>query len=513
MPLCRTAALRLGCVAVPRQDRWHARPIALFGGMAIGLTLFVGLGIFGAFQHIEVLVTCAVLIFVAGLADDLFALKPFTKLVVQIAIASVFLFFDYRLQWTTSLTLDTMLTLVWVVGMTNAFNLLDNMDGLCAGLALIVGATLLVGLMPAESGSEAFYQARYLALLLGATAGFLVYNFHPASIFMGDSGSLLLGLSLAALTLSRGENAAARSNPLAIVAVPMLVLLLPIFDTALVTASRLLSGRAPSEGGSDHSSHRLVAMGLSERAAVALLWLLAALGGILGLSVDYLNLTWSAPVVALYLLGMGAFAVYLLRIRMYEEEQADALGSANLTPIVMNFMYKAQVLEVIVDLCLVAIAYYGAYRLRFDEARLEPNFPFFYRSLPLVMAAQMLALFFVGMYRTVWRNLGFAEILSVIKGTLLGMFSAELFILHMYRFESYSRALFAIYAVLLAIMLTASHTFFALMSELLERSRKPAPSLPVGSNATPGGGRGVVVMSPRWFRKPAASSGKPADSE
>jgi FlaA1/EpsC-like NDP-sugar epimerase len=137
----------------------------------------------------------------------------------------------------------------------------------------------------------------------------------------------------------------------------------------------------------------------------------------------------------------------------------------------------------------VAIAYYGAYRLRFDEQRLEPNFPFFYRSLPLVMAAQMLALFFVGMYRTVWRRVGFAEVLSVAKGTLLGMFSAELLILHIYRFESYSRALFAIYAVLLAIMLMASHAFFALMSDLLERSGRPSTSLR------------VAISSPRWFKK------------
>ena len=196
-------------------------------------------------------------------------LKASTKLVIQIALASVLLAFGFRLNWTVSLTLDTMLTLVWVVGMTNAFNLLDNMDGLCAGIAVIVGAALLVDLMPVHPGTETFFQVQYLALLLGAVAGFLVYNAHPASIFMGDSGSLLLGLSFAALTLSHAQSVAAKSNLLSIVAAPVLVLLIPILDTTLVTVSRLLSGRAPSEGGRDHSSHRLVAIGLSERAAVA----------------------------------------------------------------------------------------------------------------------------------------------------------------------------------------------------------------------------------------------------
>ena len=142
--------------------------------------------------------------FVVGLIDDVLSLKPSTKLIAQIALASALLFFDYRLNWLESVTLDSLLTLVWVVGMTNAFNLLDNMDGLCAGIALIVGAALLIDLLPGAAGTRAFAEARYLAILLGATGGFLVYNLHPASIFMGDSGSLLLGFSFAARHAEHG---------------------------------------------------------------------------------------------------------------------------------------------------------------------------------------------------------------------------------------------------------------------------------------------------------------------
>ena len=148
----------------------------MFGGVAIGLTLGAGLLVFGSGREMAVLLVCAALIFATGLADDIFVFKASTKLVVQIALASVLLAFGFRLNWTVSLTLDTMLTLVWVVGMTNAFNLLDNMDGLCAGIALIVGTALLVNLMPVDAGTEPFFQAQYLALLLGAIAGFLVYN-------------------------------------------------------------------------------------------------------------------------------------------------------------------------------------------------------------------------------------------------------------------------------------------------------------------------------------------------
>jgi UDP-GlcNAc:undecaprenyl-phosphate GlcNAc-1-phosphate transferase len=362
---------------------------------------------------------------------------------------------------------------VWVVGMTNAFNLLDNIDGLCAGIALIVGCALLVGLNPAHA-DEAFFQARYLGLLLGATAGFLVYNFHPASIFLGDSGSLLLGLSMAAITLTHGDVGAAKSNPLAIVVVPLLVLLIPIFDTTLVTASRILSGRSPADGGRDHSSHRLVAIGLSERAAVALLWLLAAVGGGLGIAVDFFNLSWSGLAASLFVLAMAIFAVYLSRVRVYKEEETATLDRSKVTPLVAEFMYKRRVAEVCLDFCLVSIAYYSAYRLRYEGPDFSRNFSLFYRSLPLVVAAQMLALFAVGIYRGVWRYFGLMDTVAVGKGVVFGTLGAQLAIMYFLRFEGFPRTVFAIYAILVAILLTASRASFRLIGEALQRSRKAA---------------------------------------
>jgi UDP-GlcNAc:undecaprenyl-phosphate GlcNAc-1-phosphate transferase len=473
VPVARMTAVRLGFVSLPREDRWHRRPIALFGGVAIGATLLVGTLVFHVAQPIGVLLTCAALMFAAGLADDVKSLKPSTKLVIEIAVASVLLFFRYRLNWTSSLTLDTLITLIWIVGMTNAFNLLDNMDGLCAGIALIVGGALLVGLHPAES-SEAFFQARYLGMLLGATAGFLVYNFHPASIFMGDSGSLLLGFSMAAITLTHGDVGAAKSNPLAIVAVPLLVLLIPIFDTTLVTASRILSGRSPADGGRDHSSHRLVAIGLSERSAVAVLWLLAGVGGGLGIAVDFFNLSWSGLAASLFLLAMIIFAVYLSKVRVYKEDETAAMDPSTVTPLVAEFMYKRRVAEVLLDLCLVSLAYYAAFRLRFEGPDFNQNFTLFYRSLPLLVAAQMLTLFGVGIYRGVWRYFGLVDAVTVGKGVVFGAIGAQLAIVYFLRFEGYSRTVFAIYAILVAFLLTASRASFRLIGEALQRSRKSA---------------------------------------
>src|SRR5262245_23223281 len=119
VPLCRLLAIRAGRVAHPREDRWHRRPVALLGGVAIGTAVFGGAAAFGLVSQIPVLLVSAFLMFVTGLVDDLIRLKPATKLIAQIALASALLFFDYRLNWVESLTLDSLLTLVWVVGMTN----------------------------------------------------------------------------------------------------------------------------------------------------------------------------------------------------------------------------------------------------------------------------------------------------------------------------------------------------------------------------------------------------------
>jgi UDP-GlcNAc:undecaprenyl-phosphate/decaprenyl-phosphate GlcNAc-1-phosphate transferase len=474
VPVARLVATRLGYIAAQRADRWHQRPVALFGGAAIGLTVLIGLGVFADVQAIGVLLACAGVMFATGLLDDIRPLRATTKLVVQIAVASVFLSYGFRLNWTVSLTLDTMLTLVWVVGMINAFNLLDNMDGLCGGLALIVGTALLLQLTPGAPGTEAFFKARYLALLMGATAGFLVYNVYPATIFMGDSGSLLLGVSFAALTLGRARDVAATSDPLSIVAVPVLVLLIPIFDTALVTASRVLSGRSPAEGGRDHSSHRLVALGLSERAAVILLWALAAIGGGIGVAVDYFNLRWAGVVASLFLIAMMLFAIYLSRVRVYEAAGSESLDRGSVTPLVADFVFKSRVIEVMLDLALVSIAYYTSYRLRFEGDDFERNFSIFYRTLPLVLSVQMIALFAVGIYRGVWRYFGLMDTVGIAKGVFLGTAAAVPVIVLVFHFPQYSRTVFVIDALLLAALLTASRVSFRLIGELLHRSRSGA---------------------------------------
>jgi UDP-GlcNAc:undecaprenyl-phosphate GlcNAc-1-phosphate transferase len=489
VPLARLVAMRLRLVAKPREDRWHRRPVAMLGGVAIALGLFVTAFAFHIAVQLPVLVATAGLMFATGLADDVLSLKPSTKLVAQIALASALLFFNYRLNWLDSVTLDGMLTLVWIVGLTNAFNLLDNMDGLCAGIAMIVGTALLIERLPG-AGPHSLAEAQYLALLLGATGGFLVYNIHPASIFMGDSGALLLGFSLAAVTLGPDHQISGRSDALSIVAAPVLVLLIPIFDTTLVTLSRWFTGRRASQGGRDHSSHRLVAIGLSERRAVMVLWLLAAAGGVLGIALGYASQTWSAIAAATFLLGMILFAAYLAGIRVYDDNDARVKQGA-FTPIVVEFMYKRRVAEVLLDVCLTALCYYVAYRMRFeDPVEFMRNFAMFTTSLPIVLAVQMVAFFVVGVYRGVWRHFGMTDSLVVARGVFFGA-AAQLLILYAFRhfrFFAFSRTVFAIYALLLVMTVTLSRASFRLVGEFLQRQRRRSGSRVVIYGAGDAGG-------------------------
>jgi len=451
-------------VAKPRADRWHGRPTALLGGVAIAVTV---LGLHAAVigvTALPVLLVAGASMFAIGLLDDIVSLRPTTKLVFEIAVASFLVFFNYRLGWVSSLTLDTILTVFWIVGLTNAFNLLDNMDGLCAGLSLIAGTGVLVTLtMSGASGPETIH----LTLLLGAAAGFLIYNVHPASIFMGDSGSLFLGLNLSVLTLASPMQTHAPTRLLSFMAGPAFILLVPILDTTLVTVSRILSGRSAAQGGRDHSSHRLVAIGLSERGAVLALWSLAGLGGLLGVSLQHYHDDLPSLAAALFLLATIIFAVYLAHVRVYDDD--SAVKPTGTTPFVVNFVYRRRIAEVFLDLCLVAIAYYSAYRLRFGGNEFDVYFPRFLQSLPLVLGVQLVALFSVGVYRGVWQYFGLMDGVAFAKGVGLGTLVNVSLLVYAYRFQEYSRGVFVIYAALLMLLLSGARASFRLISEFAHR--------------------------------------------
>jgi len=466
VPVCRKIAIKKGAVARPHKDRWNSRPTALFGGVAIAVTVMVVALAGGDLLQLALPLVGGLIIFIVGVVDDVLSLKPTTKLIAEIAVAAMFVFFGERLHWSAVDGLDMLLTMVWLVGLTNAFNLLDNMDGLCAGTAIIAGAALLFALV---GRTDVGPELRYLAIVLGATSGFLIYNVHPASIFMGDAGSLFLGITLAALTLSAGGATHDRSGVLSVVMAPVLVLLIPIFDTTLVTVSRLISGRSVSRGGRDHSSHRLVVLGLSERRAVHVLWALAATAGAIGFAMRRSSDGDVWLVTALFIIAMVVFATYLAQVRVYEEPASMPPRGA--TVLLFELMYKRRLAEVFLDVSLVLIAYYGAWRLRFEGPEWDTFSGSFVQSMPIALAIQMIALFIFGAYRGAWRYFGLMDGVAFAKAIGAGTLTLIVALVYLYRFEHYSRAVFVIYAALLMLLLCGSRASFRLIGEYARRRR------------------------------------------
>ncbi|HMJ52421.1 MAG TPA: MraY family glycosyltransferase, partial [Polyangiaceae bacterium] len=272
--MTRAVARSVGFVAKPRAERWHRRPTALAGGVGIFLAFVPAMAYFREWP----LLIGAGAMFLIGLVDDIFQLKPYAKLAGQLLVAGMTVALGPTLPWTPFPIVNQAISLFWIIGITNAVNLLDNMDGLSAGVATVVA--LFLSIFALQQGQLAL--AGTSAALAGALLGFLAFNWNPASIFMGDCGSLFLGYSLAILALHQTYG---RSRSiLIIITAPVLVMLVPIFDTTFVTLTRILRGRPVSQGGRDHTSHRLVTLGLSERVAVTTLMAVSALGGGIALS-------------------------------------------------------------------------------------------------------------------------------------------------------------------------------------------------------------------------------------
>ncbi|WP_029214490.1 glycosyltransferase family 4 protein [Kallotenue papyrolyticum] len=321
-PLARRLALASGVVDVPSARKVHREPTPLLGGAAIYLAFVLALLFFGGRQEIRQLVGIlvgATLVSVVGVIDDVRGLRPLIKLLGQVIAAAILPLAGIRVQLLPIEALNLLLTLVWVVGITNALNLLDNMDGLSGGVAAIAAAHFL--LLAVMNTPPQVLVGAFSAALLGACIGFVRYNFNPASIFMGDTGSLFLGFILAALAIKLRF----LSNTYVVTwMVPVVVLLVPIFDTTLVTVSRLRRGRNPlTTPGKDHLSHRLVALGCSRREAVLIIWLVASSVGMLA------TFLTRAGLVEAYLVGGALLALFAYAIWWFERH---APGGAPGTP-------------------------------------------------------------------------------------------------------------------------------------------------------------------------------------
>lgn len=446
-PLAGRYATQLGLVSPPRPDRWGSRPTPLLGGFAIVTAVIAPVLVLAPLTlAFAAVVAGVVAAFALGLIDDVRGLRPTSKLVGQVAIASGLAIAGMRVEIVSAPPIAFLLTLLWVVGMMNAVNLVDNMDGLAAGVAAIAAVVLLI-MAPIEPA----WIRVVAAALTGACIGFLIHNFAPARIYMGDAGSQAIGFVLAALALALTHTAASTLG-LAILG-PLLVLGLPLFDTALVAVTRRVEGRPVSAGGRDHTSHRLAALGLGERMTVVILYVVAMGFALLGLLSSALDLA-ILPVIALVVIGLILFGIFLAQSPQLTDEltpRVQVLGAGHR---LVRFGG-----EIALDVALATIALFSAYLIRFEALRPSDWMYLFIAAAPILIPLQLAAFVLLGVYRTLWRFLAVTDAVSIFRAVFVGTLVASLLVFFVLRQADQSRAVFLLDGVILTMLVIGSRAF------------------------------------------------------
>lgn len=463
-PVVRAMARWVGMVARPKTDRWHKKPTAMLGGVAIWLSVTIAFLLFVPHTPYGwVVVGASTFLFLVGLVDDILHTKPYQKLIGQVMGTAFVIYYGLSLPWTRSFSLNMALTIFWLIGITNAVNLLDNMDGLAAGIAVMGSCFLTLSFAAAGQPTEALMLAIFAAALLG----FLVYNSNPASIFMGDCGSMFIGFFLASAALVNVSGGRSRSF-LPVLAVPILVLFVPIFDTTFVTVLRKLSGRAASQGGRDHTSHRLVALGMSERRAVWMLYGFATLSGLLAVLVQHINLDASLASIAAFTILLTLLGVYLAGVKVYDESEAGAaLKEKPLYTFLVDVSYKRRIFEVLLDVVLIILAYWSAYAIKFGALSGSLAWGLFLRTLPVLVFVKMATFLVMGVYRGLWRYTGLDDLIVFAKAVVVSSIASVLAVLFAFRFEGFSRTIFVLDGLLMFMLLAGSRIAFRLFRQVL----------------------------------------------
>lgn len=471
-PLVRILALRSGFVSYPRPDRWNKAPTALLGGIGIYLSFMISVLAFGLINKATLgLMTGATFLFIIGLLDDHWHLSPYFKLFCQIIAGSIVILTGTIIGLPISPLLSMPLTLIWIIGVTNAFNLLDNIDGLAGGVAAISAFILFLNSQFIISNPLGI-----LALVLCcATLGFIPYNFNPAKIFMGDSGSMFLGYCLSVISIS--STASHVSNLILTMIMPVLVLSVPIFDTIFVMVIRKIQGKKIFEGGKDHTSHHLVTLGLSPKKAVLLFYAISFIFGIITVLYLKVNVFIISAIAFLGAVILMYFGIFLFEgLAAKKAMPAAGCPAQKQDKLILNniFLHKRRIIEVLLDFALICLAYYGAYFIRFESENLGPNLFLIKQSLVWIIVLKIGVFFTFGLYRGTWRYISIPDFFSIFKVVSLGSVVSILFLTFVFRFKEYSRTVFFLDWLLLLFLITGSRFLFRIIGEFFSAANKEA---------------------------------------
>jgi UDP-GlcNAc:undecaprenyl-phosphate/decaprenyl-phosphate GlcNAc-1-phosphate transferase len=317
-PVARYIARQLGAVDVPEDRKVHEKTTPTLGGVAIYASMMIGIGLYLVAGDQQVsgdllgIILGATIIFIFGVADDIHGLSPLSKIFGQVLGAGVLVIMGVQIHnihipgtavVSLSPELSVIVSLLWVIAFINIINLIDGLDGLAAGITCIAAGAMFVYVTQTGAGGEFVDAALISIVMAGATLGFLRYNFHPASIFMGDSGSMLLGFLLGAVTIQ----GVLKSIAAVAVVVPLLALAVPILDTGMAIARRVIRGKPITGADKEHIHHRLLNMGHSQKQAVFLLYFWTAL--LCGTSLALKFMSGNRLLWVILALAIGAFVL------------------------------------------------------------------------------------------------------------------------------------------------------------------------------------------------------------
>lgn len=492
-PVVRIFAMRIGAVDHPHERKLHLHPMPRLGGVAVALSvglsicLMVALGEgteantsqhFGSWMAI---LAGALIIFAVGVWDDLRPLPVSIKLPGQLCAAALAVWLVGPVEQISFIGGDPLnlgllsipLTMLWIIAITNAFNLIDGLDGLAAGLAAIAAGTSGLIFLFRDDASNGLL----LLILAGALLGFLYYNFNPATIFLGDSGSLLVGYLLAVTAMSGSQKSA---TTLAVL-LPLLIFGLPILDTLLSmirrfvasrglvderyhpVIARCLAARHLFRPDRNHIHHRLLTLGLSHRQAVLLLYAVAC-----GLSA-----TAVLSVLAQYrnagLILLSALLATIIGVRKLGYEDIRLIRTSTLLQWYEHLSFNRLFFIGFVDLALLSAAYWGAFYLKYDVIPSEHTQDWYESSFPLALLLQMIVFTTFGLYRKVWRTTNFSDMMHLVVATACAVLLSVI-VLHLNIPPEGNWSFFCINFLLLGALMGGSRNVY----RILEYSKSPA---------------------------------------
>jgi UDP-N-acetylmuramyl pentapeptide phosphotransferase/UDP-N-acetylglucosamine-1-phosphate transferase len=490
-PWVRSAARRFGAIDPPGERKVHGTPIPRLGGLAIFISFHLGLLLSYSFDffsyppnfltriHFGWLFIASLLAFGVGLVDDIRKIPPSVKFSFQVMAGFIVAVTSYRIE-SISWPLGTLqlgilsipITVLWIVGITNAINLLDGLDGLAAGTSLIVCFTMFgISLHDQNIGI-----ALLSLLLAGTILGYLKYNFHPASIFLGDSGSYFLGFLLSILSLSSGL----KGTTTFAILIPIMTLGLPIMDTFLSMVRRVLkslhiftvdnqknilkffymNGKSIATADRDHIHHRLLKLGLTHRNAVFFLYGVTLLLGGTTFSCVYFRDANQALIVA-------AIAVLsYIGIKKLGYSEIQLLQNGTFLSLYSSPLVCGKTFKFMIDTASISLSYYLAFLLRF-EGTISPTVKQYYLStIPVILIAKMVAFYLLGIYEGPWRYIGVADFLKMLKASVLGCLAAALILWTLPFFGVFSWSVLLIDFNLLFILMIGTRGSFRILEHL-----------------------------------------------